>query len=67
MNIYEIAKLIPCAVGSLRTYLCRTEFSHVKPERIGRAIHYQITSADIERLRSLFNRRPAHSGDRYAK
>lgn len=65
MDIQAFSNLIPCAKGPLKIYLCRQEFSHIKTVRNGRKLLYKnINREDIEKLRKLFDRRPAHSGDR---
>lgn len=59
MKIFEqsfLAKQLNCSVGTLRTYLCRPEFSHVERVKIERrTIYKNLSEEDKKTLKQLIN------------
>ena len=58
MTIDNLAKKIKRTPDTLKTYLCRAEFSHIELAKLDKKIYVvkNITNKDIKRLKELTNR-----------
>ena len=56
MTIKELAEKVGCSANTVRLYISRAEFSHIKVDKLLNVkLYNNITNTDINRLRELIH------------